>query len=51
MPLRVIITDGPTADCTQAPALVDGMSAEHLIADKGYDTDAIVAQALVSCHA
>ena len=45
MPLRVIITDGPTADCTQAAALIDGMSAEHLLADKGYDTDAIVAQA------
>ena len=46
MPLRVIITDGPTADCTQAVALIDGMSAEHLLADKGYDTDAIVMQAI-----
>ena len=46
MPLRVIITDGPTADCTQAAALIEGMSAGHLLADKGYDTDAIVAQAI-----
>jgi len=46
MPLRVIITDGPTADCTQARALIGGMSAQHLLADKGYDTDAIVAQAI-----
>jgi transposase len=47
VPLRVIITDGPTADCTQAAALIDGMSAGHLLADKGYDTDAMVAQAIV----
>ena len=46
MPLRVIITDGPTADCSQAAALIDGMRAEHLLADKGYDTDAIVTQAI-----
>ena len=45
LPLRVIITDGPTADCTQAAAKINGMSAQHLLADKGYDTDAIVAQA------
>ena len=46
MPIRVIATDGPTADCTQAAALIDGMRAEHLLADKGYDTDAIVTQAI-----
>ena len=46
MPLRVIVTDGPTADCTQAAATINGMSAGHLLADKGYDTDAIVTQAI-----
>lgn len=43
MPPRVIITDDPAADCTQAAGLMEGMCAQHLVADKGYDTDAIVA--------
>jgi transposase len=33
------------ADCTQAGKLIEGFAAEHLIADKGYDSDKIVAQA------
>lgn len=33
------------ADCTQAAELIDGIEAGALIADKGYDTDAIVEQA------
>ena len=33
------------ADCTQAGKLIEGFQAEDLLADKGYDTDAIVAQA------
>ncbi len=33
------------ADCTQAGRLIDGIAAAHLIADKGYDSDAIVEQA------
>ena len=33
------------ADCTQAGKLIEGLPAEHLIADKGYDSDEIVAQA------
>ena len=45
MPLRVIVTDGTCADCTQAQPLIVGMTAEHLLADKGYDSDAIVEQA------
>lgn len=32
------------ADCTQAGTLIEGMDAEHLLADKGYDSDAIVEQ-------
>lgn len=34
-----------TADCTQASKLIDGISAEYLLADKGYNRDAIVLQA------
>ncbi|QSA98979.1 IS5 family transposase [Methylococcus sp. EFPC2] len=45
MPLRVIVTAGTVADCTQASTLIAGLDAQHLLADKGYDTDAIVAQA------
>jgi transposase len=33
------------ADCTQAGKLIEGFTAEHLIADRGYDSDEIVAQA------
>jgi transposase len=42
---RVNITAGTVADCTQADKLIEGIQAEHLLADKGYDSDAIVAQA------
>ena len=42
MPVRAIITKGTTADCTQAPALIDGISAEYLLADRGYDSNEIV---------
>ncbi len=45
MPIRAIITQGTTADCTQASRLIEGLTAEALLADKGYDTDAIVEQA------
>ena len=45
MPVRVFVTEGPTADCTRASRLIEGIDADHLIADKGYDTDAILEQA------
>ena len=45
MPVRGIITHGTAADCTQASRLIEGIDADHLIADKGYDTDAILEQA------
>jgi transposase len=45
MPVRVIITAGPTADCTKAAQLIEGLDAQHLLADRGYDSDAIVDQA------
>lgn len=44
MPLRVFITDGTTADCTQAARLIDGISSNHLLDDKGYDSDEIIKQ-------
>jgi IS5 family transposase len=45
MLVRIVITDGNTADCTQAAKLIYGITAEYLLADKGYDSDEIVLQA------
>jgi transposase len=45
MPVRIVITQGTTADCTQASRLIEGLTAGHLLADKGYDSDAIIEQA------
>jgi transposase len=44
MPLRIIITEGTHPDCKQAVALIDGIFAEHLMADKAYDVDALIEQ-------
>ena len=40
------MTEGTMADSTQAQALTEGLPAEYLLADKGYDTNAIVARAI-----
>ena len=45
MPVRIIATEATRADCSQADALIDGLEAQHLIADKGYDSNAIVEKA------
>lgn len=46
MPIRVLVTTGTAADCTQAGKLIAGLTAENLLADKGYDSDAIAEQAI-----
>ena len=46
MPIRVIITEGTIAECTQAVKLIEGITADQLLADKGYDSDEIVNQAI-----
>ena len=46
MPVRLLLTQGTTADCTQAIPLMEGIEAEHLLADKGYDTNQVVEAAL-----
>jgi transposase len=38
----VFVTEGTTADCAKAGELIEGIEAEVLIADKGYDSNAIV---------
>jgi transposase len=42
-PLRWHLTGGEVHDITQAPALIAGVNAQQVIADKGYDSDAFVA--------
>lgn len=46
LPVRALVTSGTTADCTQAVALIDGFAAEYLLADKGYDSNAVIAEAV-----
>ncbi len=46
MPVRMILTEGTTADCSQAIPLIEDIEAEHLLADKGYDSNEIVEEAL-----
>ena len=38
-PLCFLLTPGQAADCRQARSLLEGLSFEHLIGDRGYDTD------------
>ena len=45
MPVRVIVTQGTDADCQQAVPLIAKMTADYLLADRGYDADYIVEQA------
>ena len=45
MPVRVIITQGTDADCQQALPLMAGITADYLLADRGYDAQYIVEQA------
>ena len=42
MPIRAIVTDGTTPDCTQLAKLIKDLKGDYLIADKGYDGDEIV---------
>ena len=46
MPDRVAVTAGTTADCTQASALIDGITAQYLLADRGYDSKKIIDKAI-----
>ena len=46
MPVRFFITSDTTADCTVAARLIEGFRQGYLLADRGYDTDAIILQAM-----
>ena len=48
MPVRVLVTEGTRADCKEAIHLIEGISAEALLADRGYDTDKIISYAVTA---
>jgi transposase len=41
----MVITQGTAADCTIAGRLIEGISAEYLLADRAYDTNDILDKA------
>jgi transposase len=43
LPVDFTVTAGQVNDCTQAIALLGERKASHVLADKGYDSDAILA--------
>ena len=45
LPVRIVITEDSRADCTQAGRLIESINADYLLADKGYDSDAVIKQA------
>jgi IS5 family transposase len=44
--VRMIATEGTRADSSEAACWIEGIDAQHLIADKGYDSDALIRRAL-----
>jgi transposase len=45
-PVRIIITSGTVNDCTKADELTEGIKTDGIIADRGYDTNAIIESAV-----
>ncbi|MCW5233865.1 IS5 family transposase [Verminephrobacter eiseniae] len=41
-PVRWLLTGGEVADITQAKSLLDGLKTDAVLADKGYDADALI---------
>ena len=46
MPVRFFVTDATIADCSVTETLIADFQAEYLLADRAYDTDAIIERAL-----
>ena len=42
MPVRIFVTAGTTHDSKKAYSLIDGISAEYLLADRAYDCSGII---------
>ena len=45
MAVRILAKEGAPAVCSEAASLIESIDAEHLIADKGYDSDAVIRRA------
>lgn len=45
MPVSLAVTEGAVADSSLAWPLIQGIEAEYLLANKGYDTNEIIAAA------
>jgi transposase len=46
MPVRILITEGTRPDCKETECLIDGITAQALLADKAYDVDALIQRLL-----
>ena len=46
IPVKFTVTCRTVVDCSQACKLIDGIKAECIIADRGYDTDKIITEAV-----
>ena len=46
MPVRILVTEGTRADCKEAVHLIEGISAQTLLADRAYDTNDILSYAV-----
>ena len=42
MPVRFVVTKGTAADCQHAIPLIEGINADYLLADCGYDSHSIL---------
>lgn len=43
LPVRLMLTAGQAHDLKAAPNLLDGLRCRHVVADRGYDADALLA--------
>ena len=46
MPVRIFVTAGTVHDCKQAENLIEGINAEFLLGDRGYDSNKIIEKAV-----
>jgi len=43
LPVRIALTAGQSHDLNAAPHLIEGLKPRHVVADRGYDSDAFLA--------
>ena len=43
LPVRIMLTAGQAHDLRAAPHLLEGLKCRHVVADRGYDADALLA--------